>query len=197
MSVLPRHLDPRKFAQQRVSISGQISVSMLERLQPLLATSTEGGISANLEFGIDEQGIRNVTGVINARLAMVCQRCLEASFQDLELPINLGIVWSDEQAANLSKSWDPWILDEGQTDIYQMIEDELILGLPIVAYHDTECVPHSLYQTDKALDENGEADSEKAAAQATDKPNPFQVLEELKGSLSQTPDNIDPDMTKH
>ncbi|MGH1440827.1 MAG: YceD family protein [Cellvibrionaceae bacterium] len=209
-SALPRHLDPRKFAQQGVEISGDVSLESLERLQPLLATkgnraqgnegqidkekgdgeSRESQISANLIFGIDEQGIRNVTGLVTANLEMVCQRCLEAATQALEVSINLGIVWSDEQAANLSKTWDPWILDEGQTDIYQMIEDELILGLPIVAYHSEECVAHSLYSTDTDID-SGEnrttADKENQSGvqetKQTEKPNPFQVLETLKGSL--------------
>lgn len=198
---LPRHLDPRKFAQQGVEISGDVSLEALERLQLLLASrdsvdkgngkSSKSQISANLIFGIDEQGIRNVTGLVNANLEMVCQRCLDAATQVLAVSINLGIVWSDEQAANLSKAWDPWILDEGQTDIYQMIEDELILGLPIVAYHSEECVAHSLYSTDTDIDDSGEntttADKENQSAaqetRQTEKPNPFQVLETLKGSL--------------
>lgn len=201
-SALPRHLDPRKFAQQRVEISGDVSLDALERLQPLLATKGNGDkgnngegvesqISANLIFGIDEQGIRNVTGLVTANLEMVCQRCLEAAPQALEVSINLGIVWSDEQAAKLSKAWDPWILlDEGQTDIYQMIEDELILGLPIVAYHSEECLPHSLYSTGADIDggesttaTDKQSQSSVQETKKTEKPNPFQVLETLKGSL--------------
>lgn len=190
-SVLPRQLDPRKFAQQRVSISGKVDVKTLERLKPLLANDHEGTISAKLQFGVDEQGIRNVTGSIIAELAMVCQRCLEPVLEPLEVSIKLGIVWNDEKAANLSKSWEPWILEEGQTDIYQMLEDELILGLPIVAYHSNECVPHEMYSTE-SVDEKAKAVLEKM----TNKPNPFQMLEELKNSLEKTSDGSDAGATK-
>lgn len=182
-SVLPRQLDPRKFAQQRVIISGNVDIAILERLKALLANDTSGSISAKLQFGVDEQGIRNVIGSIRGELAMVCQRCLEPVLEPLDVSIKLGIVWSDEQAANLSNSWEPWILEEGQTDIYQMLEDELILGLPIVAYHPSECIPHEMYSTE-SVDEKAKAVLE----EMTNKPNPFQVLGELKNSLEKTSD---------
>ncbi len=183
--VLPRHLDPRKFAQQSLNIDGLVDIRTLERLLPLLANQ-EGEISAQLQFGVDEQGIRYVTGKLNATVNVVCQRCLDAMTQSLMLPISLGIVWDDDQAANLPKTWDPWILDEGQADIYQMIEDELILGLPIVAYHETECVPQSLYEAsaDEALE--GKNQRPKIVEETQ---NPFQALEVLKGALKEKPDN--------
>jgi uncharacterized protein len=126
--------------------------------------------------------------------------------ESLTVSINLGIVWNDEKAAALSKPWEPWILEEGQADIYQMIEDELILGLPIVAYHPTECIAHEMYNTESVDDEtkansalstSENSLSEAASVKMANKPNPFQVLEELKGSLKLTSDNLDPDVTKH
>jgi len=205
-SVLPRQLDPRKFAQQGVGISGSVDVKALVRLTPLLANDDTGKINATLLFGVDEQRIRNVTGSVDAELAMVCQRCLEPVLESLTVSIKLGMVWNDEKAAALSKSWEPWILEEGQTDIYQMIEDELILGLPIVAYHSSECVAHEMYTTENVDAEtkakasspiNKNSLSEATSERMTSKPNPFQVLEELKGSLEKASDNIDPDVTKH
>jgi len=205
-SALPRYIDPRKFAQQRVDISGEVDVDKLNRLQPLLACNDKSKISGSLKFGIDEQGIRHVTGTIYAELEMVCQRCLEGAPQILDVSVNLGIVWSDEQAANLSKTWDPWILEEGQTDIYQMIEDELILGLPIVAYHGTACIAHSLYSTDDSITGDDSIDDaadlgkrrhpENTGGAHNETPNPFQVLEELKGSLKTAPDMKNTDVTK-
>ncbi len=182
-SVLPRHIDPRKFAQQGISIKGNVDLNALERVSSLLANK-QGNVYADLVFGIDEQGIRYLTGSIEATVNMICQRCLDAASQSLQMRLNLGFIWSDDNADKLPKTYDPWIIGEGQTDIYDVIADELILGLPIVAYHTQACVSQELFSTgdtdDKPVDE---ADSNN-----TDKPNPFQVLEQLKGSLNKASD---------
>lgn len=178
-TVLPRHVDPRKFAQQGIAVKGQFALKALSRLCPLLAAD-EGDVRADLTFGVDEQHTRYVTGSIEVSVQMVCQRCLEPAPQDVKATLNLGMVWSDEQAAQLPKSWDPWIVGEGQIDLYEIIEDELMLSLPIVAYHEEMCVPEALYTSGEQL--------KSEAVDNEEKPNPFQVLEQLKGSLGETPE---------
>ncbi len=196
-SVLPRHIDPRKFAKQGVSIEGSIDLKELDRLSPLLATN-EGNIYAELIFGIDEQGTRNLTGHATAEVEMVCQRCLEACPQLIHMSLNLAMIWSDDKAEHLPKTWDPWIVGEGATDIYQIVEDELILSLPIVAYHSEECVPQELFSSKEKSSERGSVGYKKLdeQEQQTDKPNPFQVLEQLKGSFDEVPDNTEPETRK-
>ena len=178
-SALPRHIDPRKFAQQGVVLSGQFAVSELLRLSPLLATD-KGEMYADLSFGVDDQGVRYLSGQVSGQVSMVCQRCLEAAPQDLAVAIDLGLAWSDEDAQRLPKSWDPWIVGEGAVDLYQVLEDELILGLPIVAYHDYMCIPASHYSS-------GESELEPVVPEG-EQANPFQVLAQLKDSLA-TPKN--------
>lgn len=197
-AVLPRLLDPRKFAQQGITISGEVDLSLLDRVAPLLANN-DGLIQVSLVFGVDEQHVRNLTGTIKASVSMVCQRCLEPVTQNIELAIGLGIVWSDEQAENLSKVWEPWILDEGQADIYEMIQDELILGLPIVAYHSDQCLDSHLFSVGENATSRSDQDSdiENHSESEAEKPNPFQVLESLKHSLKKQPDETDSDKTKH
>ncbi len=182
-SVLPRHIDPRKFAQQGITIQGNVDLNALERVSSLLANE-QGNIYADLVFGIDEQGIRHLTGTIDATVNMICQRCLEAASQSLQMNLNLGFIWSDDNADKLPKTYDPWIIGEGQTDIYDVIADELILGLPIVAYHAESCVSQELFSVGDA-DEQSVGDT---VSSKTDKPNPFQVLEQLKGSLNKASD---------
>lgn len=185
-TVLPRHIDPRKFAQQGISINGDVDIAELVRVKSLLA-STQGTAYADLMFGVDEQGIRNLTGSINATVEMVCQRCLEAATQSLQINLKLGFVWSDEDVEKLPKAYEPWIIGEGQTDIYDVVADELILSLPIVAYHDQSCIPQELFSSKDTSGKSGNG----ANSKDTSKPNPFQVLEQLKGSLSKASDKID------
>jgi len=185
-TVLPRHIDPRKFAQQGINISGDVDIAELTRVKSLLANSN-GAAYAELRFGVDEQGVRKLTGSISATVEMVCQRCLEAAPQTLQIELNLGFAWSDEDVEKLPKSYEPWIIGEGQTDIYDVVADELILGLPIVAYHDQSCVPQELFSSKDTSGRSGNG----ANSKDTSKPNPFQVLEQLKGSLSKASDKID------
>lgn len=174
-SPLPRQLDPRKFAQQGIEIEGTVALSELTRLSELLF-SPEGSVYANLVFGIGEQRTLHVMGHIDANVNNICQRCLDAAPVTLSCDISLAILWKEEHAERLPKHYEPWIIGEGQTDIYQIIEDELLLSLPIVSYHNDECVPHAYFSS-------GEAEAEKAIAVTVAETNPFQVLEQLKGSL--------------
>jgi uncharacterized protein len=185
-TVLPRHIDPRKFAQQGISISGDVDLTQLLRVSSLLASS-QGRAHAELVFGVDQQGVRNLTGSIEAKVEMVCQRCLEAAPQALQINLSLGFVWKDEDVEKLPKAYEPWIIGEGQTDIYDVVADELILNLPIVAYHEELCIPQELFSSKDVAGKSGSG----ASSKDTDKPNPFQVLEQLKSSLSKASDKID------
>ena len=180
-NVLPRQVDPRKFAHQGIEISGQLSVEELSRLSPLLATK-KGEVQVNLAFGVDDQGVRYLSGQIDTQVDMICQRCLEPAPQTIQATLNLGMVWSDEDAAHLPKSRDPWVVTEGQVDLYEVIEDELMLSLPIVAYHDYMCVAESLFTSEDQQDRGG------VNQNGEERPNPFKVLKQLKGSLTDSSD---------
>lgn len=167
-SVLPRLVDPRKFAQQGLSLNGIIVLSGLTRLAELsLDDSAE--VEVALDFGVDEQRHRLISGTASCVLTLTCQRCLEPVNIPVDAVLNLAVVWDEERAGQLPKSLDPLILGEGPADIYTIIEDELLLNLPIASYHGEDCVERTSFGDD-AEDEAEVAD------------NPFQVLEQLKGS---------------
>lgn len=174
VSPLPRQIDPRKFAQQGIEIAGSVALRELSRICDLLSSKT-GSVHASLAFGIGEQRILHVAGDIEATVENVCQRCLDSVPVSLNCQLNLAILWKEEDAERLPKAFDPWIVGEGQTDIYQIIEDELLLSLPIVSYHEDACVPHTYFSS-------GEEEANKVIEQA-ENTNPFNVLEKLKGSL--------------
>ncbi len=166
---LPRQGDPRKFAQQGVALKGYVPVSELGRLAEALAIP-EGKIYADLAFKISEEGKLVVQGAARAELDLMCQRCLSPVNMPVEADIALAMVRTEEAARNLPKHLDPWILEQdGVADLYEMVEDELLLSLPAVAYHPEPCI-----------DENLLSSGEKVEVKP--KENPFQVLEHLKGS---------------
>lgn len=166
---LPRQGDPRKFAQQGVRISGYVPVDQLTRIQDLLL---EEGAQArvDLTFGISEAGKLVVEGSAAADLVFTCQRCLGPVTVAVDAQIELALVRTEEEARQLPRALDPWILPEdGNTDFYTMVEEELLLSLPSVAYHEALCIDEQLLSS-----------GEPVAPEPTK--NPFQVLKQLKGS---------------
>ena len=141
-------------------------------------STEQGSITAELIFGLNDRRLPQLTGQIQAELYVTCQRCLDLAPIEMQCQIDLAIVWDEESAAKLPKAQDFWIVAEGQTDIYQVIEDELLLSLPIVSYHQTECVPSAHFSS---IDETA---SEQISAAEEQKTNPFKVLEQLKGQLN-------------
>lgn len=164
---LPKIVDPRKLAERGVRITGQVSVEELPRMVSYLR---EGGdiISVDLLFSLDERRIRIITGDAKGRVHMTCQRCLEAVEVDVQADFNLAIAFNEERAMQLPRYYDPLIVEEEDIELLHVIEEELILSLPLVPYH-TDCSIQTQF-----------GDADVAEGQKNEKPNPFRVLAQLK-----------------
>ncbi len=170
---LPTTLDVRRAAARGSVVSGAVSLSALPRLRDALA-SGEGSIEAQCAFGRDEENRSVVTVTVKAELMVACQRCLEPMPLTLESENQLAIVGDDEMARQLPAALDPWVVEGEQGDLLSLVEDELILGIPVVAYHDTETCKELL-----------DAYRQPPETPETDGDNPFKVLEQLKPGSKQ------------
>ena len=167
---LPNTLDVRKAAARGVSISGALKPVDLPRFHGLLASET-GEILAELTFSRDEENQPVIALGFEAKVSVVCQRCLQAMPQSLVGDNVLGIVWTDEQAKHLPRHLDALIVSEEGCNLWELVEDELILALPSFSYHDTEDCKQILSEYTGPGPEEGEGEQ---------KPNPFDVLAQLK-----------------
>ena len=168
-SKLPKAVDPRKFAQQQIDLKGFIQASELERLTEGL-DDQEGMVQVDMQFRVDEERNKVIEGGARCDLVVPCQRCLQPMTISVEAEFSLAVVWDEDAAKNLPRRLDPLIAGEGQMDLYQAIEDELLLAMPMVSYHEEPCIESTQF---------GDADDKGDESKA---PNPFQVLEQLKGS---------------
>lgn len=174
-------IDPYALAKQGRSIEGKVALSELKRVLPLLQSST-GEVEFSLDFDTDEAGIPRVRGNVRTKLILQCQRCME----DMEFPVlskvRLGIVRSRDAAEHLPDSYDPLVCDE-DASIISMLEDELILAMPVVAMHNIEdCPQGESFSVLKFKEEQREGERNDAG---TERKNPFAVLAQLKGSQSE------------
>jgi uncharacterized protein len=167
---LPTTLDVRKAAAREVVVKGFLEPAKLPRLSELLA-SEQGRIEVSCSFYRDEE-YRSILAIeIGAELQVVCQRCLEAMDVKIASSNELAVIRDDDKARQLPSRLDPLVLEEDECALWSVAEDELILSLPIVSYHETDACK-------QLLDDYAEPDQ----ADDPTEENPFKVLEQLKSS---------------
>jgi len=167
---LPIALDVRKAAARGEGVSGVIRPQDLTRFRPLLA-GDEGHISVEMAFSRDEENRYLVRVVIEAEVTVTCQRCLEAMRQRVSSDSTLAVVWSDAEAARLPRHLDPLVATEPTSNLWELVEDELILSMPPYSYHETEECNHKM---------SAFSDPAPGAGSDERKSNPFDVLDRLK-----------------
>jgi uncharacterized protein len=171
---LPEQIIPFKLARQRRSLQGLLKLEKMERLTALLADG-HGDVAVDLQFGVDEQGISYMRGHLSAEVSLICQRCMESVTMPLETDIAVGFAVSEERASLMPDSYEACLLTEETAILAELIEDELILAMPIVAVHPAQsCQPWFKEQQEEL------SEAEAIAEEASEKKNPFAVLASLK-----------------
>jgi len=132
---LPNKIDPFKAAGHRAQLHGALKIREMQRLVPSLH-SDEGEIEVSMEFGKDEQGIFIVRVHLKGSLILQCQRCMKPFNYGIMREFMTGIVTDEKEAANLPEEYEAVVVTEGVLIIQDMIEDELIVELPLVPMHD-------------------------------------------------------------
>ncbi len=167
---LPRQTDIRKLVSLGAVLEGSVKVSTLDRVTQVLADDS-GMVDYSLRFGVTDDGYVSVEGHIKATVVVSCQRCLGPMDCVLASEFLLGVVPSDEKARQLPKRLEPLVLADEMVDTAAILEEELLLCLPIVSYHpQDQCARTASYQTE---DVGAELAKEPGS-------NPFDVLAVLK-----------------
>lgn len=176
---LPKLLDIRKFMAADVELHASEPLRNFERLRDMLESPSDesewGDVDIRLHCFIDAQGKRRIDGSVQAAVLVTCQRCLQPMPLTLDSKFAVAAVWSEEDAEHLPKHLDAYVVGEGLQDVRPLIEDELIISLPYVSYHELEDCAVAPYRAPES-DDDGEAE----AVQPETKENPFKVLEQLK-----------------
>jgi uncharacterized protein len=170
--LLPCSVDAIKLCQQHGRVSGFLPLTRFQRLSQLLHL-VEGKVIVNLCFGMDEQSRRIVRGSLEALIPLTCQRCLDRIDVFVSPEIILGLVWNDEQASNLPRNLEPVLMSTEELDLSELVEDELLLSLPLVAIHEANTCEQPKSLANEIL----------ADEVVEERINPFQVLANLKSEV--------------
>ncbi len=163
---LPLKVDPFRFADNGTCLQGRLPIKNMKRLMESL-TFDQGEVDIDIQFGVDEQEIRYIRGHLKTQLILQCQRCMEPFKYEIIDDFLLGIVQTEEEADELPERYDPLVIKEMDLFIQDVIEDELIVSLPIVPMHPPKDCKVRLPLVAESTG-------------ISDKENPFKVIELLR-----------------
>ncbi|MTZ12438.1 metal-binding protein [Pseudomonas sp. JL972] len=165
---IPPHIDPRKLADRAASLQGELNLSQLQRLAESLEDD-QGVVRASFAFGRDEQRTVVIHSQLDVDVKMICQRCLEPVVLPIHSECDYAVVNEGASSQHLPKGYDVLEVGEDPLDLLALVEDELLLALPIVPLHDPE-----ICQPPVGPDEPEPSEDEVTRS------NPFSVLAQLK-----------------
>jgi len=165
---LPRQADFRKLAAAGATVGGLVALDSLERVRSELVGES-GDAEVELRFGIDDEGYKEIQGTVSAELGLQCQRCLNPMRFPVHAELHLAMVWSEDKIPSLPSRFDGLVVGEGLCDLYELVEEELLLALPLAPRH---------IEQDCAMLSGQEAGQDVAEE---DDMNPFAVLASIKG----------------
>ncbi|GMQ89042.1 MAG: YceD family protein [Gammaproteobacteria bacterium] len=163
LDCLPEYIEPVGLADAGRSFRGEVPVSELMRLRPSLSRA-DGRLKVALEFHVDERRVRTLSGCVEGSVDLVCQRCLETLMFPLDVDFKLGIISSDEEISRLPDGYEPLLVTGEPLRTFDVIEDEVLLAIPVIPLHEGVDGCKSGYVNQPAAE----------------KENPFSVLKKLK-----------------
>lgn len=167
----PRHLDVLAFAHAQAALQGAAGLADWPRLcEDAVQSSGEvhwqlSGASRPVAGGEAQPWLSLQAGV---RIALVCQRCLAPVACDIAVERQFRFVADETQAELQDEQSEEDVLVWSQSfDALALVEDELIMALPMVPVHETcPSLPAAM--------------AGQQAPVGHERPNPFAVLSTLR-----------------
>ncbi|HXD04550.1 MAG TPA: DUF177 domain-containing protein [Burkholderiaceae bacterium] len=175
----PVRLDVEAFAREAGELQGEWPQSQFERLNQSCSAGADPAAVVDWQArgelrerrGAVPEVWLHLTGRTVAKLE--CQRCLQPVEEPLEFERSFRFVDDEAQAAKLDEDSEEDVLALTRSlDLRELVEDELLLALPIVPRH--EVCPQPLASA------HSPEDFEEA-----ERVNPFAALRHLKGTPRQ------------
>lgn len=172
----PLRLDVQAFAEAEVGLSGEWLLPELPRLADSGLTGSPALHTGRVKWSARGR-CRQRSGASPAwfidleasvQMPLQCQRCLQPVETDIEVAHPLRFVADEAQAAALDAESDEDVLALSRAlDLRALVEDELLLALPLVPRHEACPTPASTSASGEDI---------------VERPNPFAALAVLKKS---------------
>ena len=118
-----------------VELADNLELAELTRLRSLLHPDEGRHVAVRIRVGRDTRDRLKMTLTFEARLRLVCQRCLEP----MEFLVDENVEWfvleSQSERTVIDADADAIVLSEERVRFADLVEDELIVSLPLVPRH--------------------------------------------------------------
>jgi uncharacterized protein len=133
----PGVIDGLQFARGAQAIRGVLGMEHLPRLAELQG-ATEG-LAFGLRGGMKDDGKPCLCISVSGELRLVCQRCLGALVFPLSVDVELVLTDDPHEIEEAQDEIDR-VLASRAMDVARLVEDEVLLALPMVPRHE-RCAP--------------------------------------------------------
>jgi len=127
-------LDVDRLAKGEAEIDFDVPLAELPRLQSRIA-GIGGSVHGAARFGRQSRfAVAELTLVGKATLQ--CQRCMQAMEFPIDSTSRVGLILAEADAAEVPEELEPVLAREGRISAGELVEEELLLALPIVPLHE-------------------------------------------------------------
>lgn len=164
-------VQPFKLANRQGELAFNWLVKDFSRLSSFLAAD-EGKISVTITAFYDA----NKRCLLNTQIVTELKLTCQTSFAEVNYPIDKQVIYcplqSEAEFAQIDQAFEPVLLEDDFLDMQQIVEDELILSLPLILNKPADELKQKM-----VFGELPDSVTEKSA-----KPSPFAVLSDWKKS---------------
>ena len=129
---MPEIVDAWRWIAARRRIEGRVPLASLPRLRDGLL-DPDGEVRFTLDFDRDALQVPRVVLEAEAELPLQCQRSLQRFLFPVKVEQRLGLIRDEADEAALPEGYEPLLVPaDGQLRPLGLVEDELILALPVV-----------------------------------------------------------------
>ena len=127
--------DLEALAEREATLGGEIELGQLTRLRDVLH-SDSGSLQASLKFSWQASVYVAVELTFDTTVTLICQRCLEPMQHRVSEKVSLALLDKDATNSDPDAARETVVLENGKLKPASLVEDELIVSLPIVPRHE-------------------------------------------------------------
>jgi uncharacterized protein len=129
-------LDAVVMAHGGLSWEHEFTDTRFERLADV-AVSLQPRVNIKLQFAkLDKRP--TIHGEMQAEVELVCQRCMQNMLYPLHESFDLMLIEREAEMTVVPETYEPWIANALHLNALELVEEQLLLALPLIAKHPDE-----------------------------------------------------------
>ena len=138
---LPKIIYPFRHSKDRLRLVGKIKTRNMSRLADAIHNRKCATVTIDMFFNVDEESTPYLRGRFASSLISICERCTNIMSLTITSECLLALINNEHRIKYLSKQYEPWIINSSEpVQLSLIVEDELILALPLVQKHNFNCL---------------------------------------------------------